>query len=83
MDATVTMLLRDFPKIRRAALAGETVIIHSKEGNFRFTLDAPKKANILGCLAGHLIHCDDDIDTPTWGEDEWKEWEEKWDKKGL
>ena len=41
MDSTVTELLRDFPRVKRAVLAGEAVIIKSREGNFRLTLDTP------------------------------------------
>ena len=43
MDSTVTELLRDFPRVKRAVLAGEAVIIKSREGNFRLTLGSAQK----------------------------------------
>lgn len=33
MKTTVSTLLREFPKVRRAALSGETVIIKTREGD--------------------------------------------------
>jgi hypothetical protein len=71
MEATVTELLREFPRIRRAAFSGETVIIKSREGNLRLTLDTPAGAGLMGCMQGLLIHSDDSIDRPTTEEAEW------------
>jgi hypothetical protein len=65
MESTVTELLRDFPRFRRAVFAGETVIIKSSEGNMRLTLDSPAEGSLLGCLKGQLIASDDDLDRPT------------------
>lgn len=65
METTVTELLREFPRVRRAALSGETVIIKSREGNLRLSLDAPVTGSQIGCLKGLLAGTDDDIDQPT------------------
>ncbi len=65
METTVTELLREFPRVRRAALSGETVIIKSREGNLRLSLDAPATGSLIGCMRGLLARADDDIDGPT------------------
>ena len=65
MESTVTELLREFPRVRRAVFAGETVIIKSREGNMRLTLDTPEPASLIGCMKGLLTATDDDIDRPT------------------
>lgn len=65
METTVTELLREFPRVRRAALSGETVIIKSREGNLRLSLDAPATGSLIGCMRGLLAGADDDIDEPT------------------
>jgi len=65
METTVTELLREFPRVRRAALSGETVIIKSREGNLRLSLDAPATGSLIGCMRGLLAGADDDIDGPT------------------
>jgi hypothetical protein len=71
METTVTTLLRDFPRIRRAALAGETVIIKSREGNFRFTLDKPAFRGLIGCMRGQVLESADDLDQPTTDDTFW------------
>jgi hypothetical protein len=65
METTVTELLREFPRVKRAALAGETVIIRAREGNLRLTLDTPTIGALTGCLKGQLVRTDDGIDGPT------------------
>ena len=57
METTVTELLREFPRVRRAALAGETVIIKSREGNLRLSLDAPATEQEKGVKYQYLIFC--------------------------
>jgi len=47
---TVTTLLREFPKIRRAAMAGERIIIRTRQGNLVLTAEKPTGSGILGCL---------------------------------
>jgi hypothetical protein len=65
MESTVTELLRDFPRLRRAVFAGETVIIKSREGNMRLTLETPAPGSLIGCMKGLLTATDDGIDRPT------------------
>ena len=72
MQSTVTELLRDFPRVRRAVLSGEDVIIKSREGNFRLTLDTPTAASLVGCLKGLVARSDDDIDGPTSDSQSWE-----------
>ena len=61
MHSTVTELLRDFPRVKRAVLAGEAVIIKSREGNFRLTLDTPVAERLVGGLRGLVARTDDDM----------------------
>jgi hypothetical protein len=72
MQSTVTELLRDFPRVRRAVLSGEDVIIKSREGNFRLTLDTPTAESLVGCLKGLVARSDDDIDVPTSDTQSWE-----------
>lgn len=71
MTATVTELLREFPKIKKAVLLGETVIIQSKDGNMRITLDNPEPQSLFGSLHG-LVRYSDDLTIPTTKDTDWK-----------
>jgi hypothetical protein len=71
METNVSTLLREFPKVRRAALSGEDVIVHTREGDLRITADKPKGGSILGCMKGQVLYSDDSLDQPTTTEDEW------------
>ena len=71
METTVTELLRDFPKIRRAVLSGETVLIRSREGDMRLTRDSSEPKSLLGALRG-LARTGQDIVVPTTAPEEWK-----------
>ena len=71
VETTVTELLREFPRVRRAALSGETVIIKSREGNLRLSLDTPATGSLVGCMRGLLAGTDDDIDGPTSDAENW------------
>ncbi len=71
MKTNVSTLLREFPKVRRAALAGEDVIIVTREGNLRLTADKPEGGSILGCMKGSFGYVADDIVGPTSTDDEW------------
>lgn len=64
-------MLREFPKIRRAAMAGEDVIVQTREGNLRITAEKPETSSILGCLSGQIKRMDDDLDKPTSDDVEW------------
>ncbi len=50
MQTNVSELLRNFPKIRRAALAGETVLIRTREGNLVLTAEKPAGQSLFGSL---------------------------------
>jgi hypothetical protein len=71
MEATVTELLREFPRLRRAALAGERVIIKSREGDLQLMRDTAKPASLVGAMQGQIVHSADDIDQPTTTEADW------------
>lgn len=71
MEATVTELLREFPRLRRAALAGEKVIIRSREGDLQLTREAGQPVSLVGAMRGQLIRSEDDIDGPTTKEGDW------------
>ena len=71
MKTNVSTLLREFPKIRRAALSGETVIIETREGNLRLTADHPSGNKILGRMKGK-IQFKGDLSKPTTHPSEWK-----------
>jgi len=71
METNVSTLLREFPKVRRAAMAGETVIIKTREGNLRLVADRPSTGSIVGCMKNAVVHSSDDIDRPTSPIDEW------------
>ena len=73
MIANVSTLLREFPKIRRAALSGETVIIQTREGDLQITARPETSKSLLGALQGMVHFCDDDLDKPTLEPEEWDE----------
>ena len=72
MKTNVTTLLRDFPKVRRAAFAGEEVIIETREGDLRLTAVPRTGESILGCLKGEITFAADDLDQPTTTDSDWK-----------
>ncbi len=71
MKTNVSTLLREFPKVRRAALAGEEVIIVTREGNLLLTAQPPSGRSILGSAKGEIHFADEKIDEPTLAESEW------------
>jgi antitoxin (DNA-binding transcriptional repressor) of toxin-antitoxin stability system len=71
MKINVSTLLREFPKVRRAAMAGEEVIIATREGNLRLTAVDKTGASILGGMKDRFTTTDD-IDEPTTSEADWK-----------
>jgi hypothetical protein len=71
MITNVSTLLREFPKVRRAALAGEDVIIKTREGNLRLVADQPVGVGILGAMKGQITRSDDSIAEPTTMEQDW------------
>ena len=71
MRTNVSTLLREFPRVRRAALAGETVIIETREGNLVLTAEARESEPVFGSMRDRIARSDDDIDRPTLGEEHW------------
>ncbi|MCW1884423.1 hypothetical protein OKA04_06745 [Luteolibacter flavescens] len=72
MKTNVTTLLRDFPKVRRAALAGEEVIVHTRDGDLRITAVPRTGESILGSLKDEITFADDDLDQPDGKPTDWK-----------
>ena len=72
MKTNVSTLLREFPRVRRAVLSGEEVLVVTREGNLRITADKPEGASVLGCLKAVITSCDDSIVEPTMTDAEWK-----------
>lgn len=71
MHTNVSELLRNFPKIRRAALAGQRVVIETREGNLVLTAEKPNGNTLFGVLAGTirsqgLEPTDSGADTSDW-----------------
>lgn len=71
MEATVTELLREFPRLRRAALAGEKIIIRSREGDLQLMRETSQPASLVGAMRGQLASSADDIDQPATKDAEW------------
>lgn len=72
MQTNVSTLLREFPKIRRAAFRGERVVIRTREGNLILTTETPPGSSILGALKGQLhVAPGVDLTTPTSEASEW------------
>lgn len=71
MEATVTELLREFPRLRRAALAGEKIIIKSREGDLQLMRETSQPASLVGAMRGQLVSSADDIDQPATKDAEW------------
>jgi hypothetical protein len=71
METNVSTLLREFPKIRRAALAGERVIVHTREGDLCITAKVDEAKPLLGGLRELIEKTEDDLDRPTRPEQEW------------
>ena len=72
MQTNVSGLLREFPKYRQAAMAGQKVLIKTREGDL--TLSAHKKADtaLLGCMKGVFQSTSHDLIRPTLPEKNWK-----------
>lgn len=72
MKATVSMLLRDFPRVRRTALSGEPVTIKTREGDLLLTAAPPEAGSVIGCLKGQVAGTEDRLDRPTSPASGWK-----------
>jgi hypothetical protein len=71
MKTNVSGLLRDFPRIRRAALAGEEVLVETREGNLLIVAENPPTQQLYGCMRDEIVASDDTIDEPTLPTTEW------------
>jgi hypothetical protein len=71
MRTNVSTLLREFPRVRRAALAGEEVIIETREGDLLLTAYVAEDVPRYGSMRERIIGSDDDIDRPTLPDAEW------------
>ena len=54
MRANVSELLRNFPAIRRAAMAGERVVIETREGNLVLMAEASERRSLFGALGSSI-----------------------------
>lgn len=72
MKTNVSTLLREFPKVRQAAMRGEEVIIVTREGNLRLSAVSQAGAQIIGARKQSLQCHDDKLDQPTVPEKQWK-----------
>ena len=63
--------MREFPKVRRAALAGETVIIETREGNLVLKAEVAETKPVYGSMRDRIERSADDIDHPTLADDDW------------
>jgi hypothetical protein len=50
MNTTVTTLLRDFPRVRRAAMSGTRVVIRTREGNLILVAEKFAGKALIGSL---------------------------------
>jgi hypothetical protein len=53
-------------------MAGEEVIIITREGNLRFTVVDLPSATMIGCMKDLVIFSADDIAQPTTTDEEWR-----------
>lgn len=63
--------MREFPRVRRAALSGEEVIIETREGNLVLRAEVAEAAPAYGSMAESVVKSDDSIDQPTLADGEW------------
>lgn len=54
MQINVSGLLREFPKAKRAAFAGECVRIKTREGNLILMAEKPASESLFGALAEQI-----------------------------
>ena len=72
MRTNVSTLLREFPRVRRAALAGEEVIIETREGNLVLTAQVAENVPLYGSMKDQVVSSSDDLDSPTMPDSEWE-----------
>ncbi len=72
MKTNVTTLLREFPRVRRAAFRGEEVVVVTREGNLRITADPVDGKSVIGSMKDVITSCDDAVAEPTTSNSEWE-----------
>jgi len=72
MQTNVSTLLREFPKVKHAALRGERVVIKTREGNLVLSAESPPERNFLGSMKGTFSATDADLSAPTLSDTAWK-----------
>lgn len=72
MRTNVSGLLRNFAEVRRAAQAGETVVISTREGNLLLMAERRAGSSLFGSLKDVILHSDDDLDQPTLPDHVWR-----------
>lgn len=72
MQINVSGLLREFPKAKRAALAGECVRIKTREGNLILMAEKPAGESLFGTLAGNIQTADLRPETSGTDESDWE-----------
>ena len=72
MQTNVSTLLREFPKVKRAALRGERVVIRTREGNLVLSAEFPPDRALLGSMRGTFRDTGTDLSTPTLPASAWK-----------
>ena len=72
MQTNVSTLLREFPRVRQAAMRGESVIIKTREGNLVLSAEQPRIAGLLGKWKGRVrVAAGVDLTMPTTSDSEW------------
>jgi hypothetical protein len=72
MQTNVSTLLREFPKVKCAALRGERVVIKTREGNLVLSAEPPLDRNFLGSMKGTFSETNADLSVPTLTDKAWK-----------
>ena len=71
MRVNVSGLLRDFARVRKAALSGETVVVTTRAGNLVLTAERMSASELFGALSDTIVSSDNDIDQPTLPDQHW------------
>ncbi len=71
METNVTTLLREFPKVKKAALAGERVLIRTREGDLELKVVKKGISDSYGSLRGQIDTQNWDPNEPTLAQESW------------
>ncbi len=71
IKTNVSTLLREFPRVRRAALSGERVVIETQEGNLVLTAEAAENKPHYASMKTRIVSTADDLDAQTLPDDGW------------